>query len=149
MRKQLLEQIPQSQMIVYPAAKEKFQLKVFTDVDCGFCRQLHKNLQSYLDAGITIAYLAFPRAGVGSDGYLKMVNVWCAQDRNAAMTAEKLGQGLPLTNTQCNNPVASHYQLGQKLGVQGTPSLFLPNGQALPGLVKADEILKVWQQSQN
>jgi len=58
-------------MLVYKAKDEKHVITVFTDVDCGYCRKLHNQMQGYNDLGITVRYLAYPRAGVPSPTLMK------------------------------------------------------------------------------
>ena len=119
-------------MIVYKAPEEKHQITVFTDITCGYCRKLHRELQDYLDAGITVRYLAFPRGGVSSDGYNELMNVWCANDKLKAMTDAKAGDKIAKVD-RCNAPVAEHYQLGQSFGINGTPAIILEDGTLIPG----------------
>ena len=43
---------------------------------------------------------------------------------------------------QCDdNPVAQQYQLGQELGVRGTPAMITETGQMIPGYQSADELM--------
>ena len=91
-RKQAIEKIGQENMIVFKPKIGKYTVTVFTDIDCGYCRKLHSEIDQYLAQGITIQYLFFPRAGKDSDSYNKAVSVWCAKDRNAALTACKKRQ---------------------------------------------------------
>lgn len=135
LRAATLQQLSADEMIVFPAEDEKYQVSVFTDIDCGYCRKLHSEISAYNDQGITVRYLAFPRAGVNSESYNKAVSAWCADNPQAAMTAAKLGQDIP--EKTCPNPVAKHYELGQQLGVRGTPSILLNNGEMVPGYVPA------------
>ena len=58
--------IKEDDMVIFKAEKEEFAITVFTDVDCAYCRKLHKEVPQLNAAGITVRYLAFPRAGVGS-----------------------------------------------------------------------------------
>ena len=105
-------------MIVYKAENEKHQITVFTDITCGYCRKLHRELEDYLAAGITVKYLAFPRGGLRGSGYEDLKNVWCAKDAAAALTEAKAGGEVkPVEN--CQAPVAEHYQLGQSFGISG------------------------------
>lgn len=128
--------LDQSQMVVFPAKGEQRGLiTVFTDIDCVYCRKLHKEVPELNEAGITVRYLGFPRAGVGSGSYYSMVSVWCAENQQDAMTRAK--QGESIEEKQCGNPVADQYRLGQKLGVQGTPAIFLQDGRLLPGYMPA------------
>ncbi len=139
-----LDQMGESTMIVFAPKKVKHTVSVFTDIDCGYCRKLHNEMDKYNKLGIKIRYLAWPRAGVGSGSFNKAVSVWCAEDRNEAMTAAK--KGSKIENKKCDNPVAAHFQLGQELGVTGTPALMLENGQIYPGYVPADKLIGVLDQ---
>ncbi len=137
-RGKLISQMDESKMIVFPAKNEKHKVTVFTDIDCPYCVKLHRDMQKYNDAGITIQYMAYPRAGIGSNSYKKMVNVWCADDKAKAMTDAK--EGNKLADKTCDNPVAQQFQLGQALGVQGTPAMYLEDGTSLPGYVPAKQL---------
>ena len=133
-----VESLPEKDMVIFKAENEKAHITVFTDVDCGYCRMLHNDVASLNDMGITVRYLAYPRAGVGSTAYRKMVSIWCSDDPKAWMTQAKLGQEVP--ENKCVNPVASQYQLGNELGVRGTPSIVLDNGAFLPGYLPPQEL---------
>lgn len=128
-----LQAIGEDRMVVYRPEEPKHMITVFTDIDCGFCRRMHAEMDQYHKQGIAIRYLFFPRAGVGSDSYKKAVSVWCSDDRHAAMDTAKAGQQVP-TST-CDNPVEAHYELGQQMSVQGTPALVLADGEIVPGYV--------------
>ncbi|EIJ42139.1 protein-disulfide isomerase [Beggiatoa alba B18LD] len=132
--------LDQKDMIIFsPKEKAKFVINVFTDIDCGYCRKLHTEVPKLNELGIEVRYLAFPRAGVGSETYQKMVSIWCASDRNNALTVAK-SEGT-VKPAQCNNPVSKEFELGQTLGVTGTPALVLSDGELLPGYVPADRLL--------
>ncbi|WP_100636688.1 thioredoxin fold domain-containing protein [Marinomonas polaris] len=135
-----IETLPESQMIVYKAKDEKAHITVFTDVDCGYCRMLHKEVPKLNEAGVTVRYLAYPRAGIGSEAYTKMVSIWCSADPKEWLTQAKLGAEIP--ENKCVNPVADQYKLGNEVGVRGTPSIVLGNGEFLPGYLPAAELVK-------
>ncbi len=137
-RGKLLSSMDESQMIVYPAKNEIAKVTVFTDIDCPYCVKLHREMKDYNNEGITIRYMAYPRAGLGSRSYQKAVNVWCSDNPQQAMTDAKDGKSIPEKN--CDNPVAEQFQLGQALGVQGTPAMFLDDGTSLPGYVPAKRL---------
>ena len=136
--KQDLEAIGENNMIIFKAKIKKYQISVFTDIDCGYCRKLHSEMDQYLAEGITVRYLFFPRAGKGSESYNKAISVWCAEDRNAALTAAK--QGKNPENKQCKNPVDAHMALAEKFGVKGTPMIVTEKGNVLPGYVPAKQL---------
>ncbi|MGD8346169.1 MAG: thioredoxin fold domain-containing protein [Lysobacterales bacterium] len=132
-RKELMGDIDPTQQIVFAPKEPDYELTVFTDIDCGYCRKLHEQVPAYNEEGISIRYMAFPRAGVGSRSFEKAVSVWCADDQQAAMTSAKAGQ--EMEPAQCENPVADQYRLGVEMGVTGTPALLTANGQLIPGYV--------------
>lgn len=121
--------------IEFKAKEEKHVITVFTDTTCGYCQKLHKEMKELNDYGITVNYLAFPRAGIGSDVYDNTVSIWCADDPQGAITTAKLRQ--PVAPASCANEVAEHYKFGQKIGVNGTPNIILPDGSVQPGYVPA------------
>jgi thiol:disulfide interchange protein DsbC len=125
--------------VIFKAKNEKHVLRVFTDIDCGYCAKLHREMEQINSNGITVEYLAFPRAGIGSPSYDKIVSVWCADDQQAAMTKSKARQSVP--SKTCNNPIKEQYELGQSLGVNGTPALLTESGQLIPGYVPADRLI--------
>ena len=138
MRKELLASVDTSKQISFTPEDPTFELTVFTDIDCGYCRKLHDQVEEYNEHGIAIKYMAFPRAGIGSRSYEKFVSVWCAEDQQAAMTLAK--SGADPDPAQCDNPVAQQYQLGQELGVTGTPALLTPEGMLIPGYVPPEQL---------
>ncbi len=135
----LINGVAKDQMIIYKAPESKYTINVFTDIDCGYCRKLHSEMDKYLAEGITIQYLFYPRAGKDSDAYKKAVSVWCADDRNAALTGAKSGSNPPAEKT-CKNPVDAHMALGEKLGVRGTPMMITTKGTIFPGYMPAKQL---------
>ena len=138
MRMEILKQIDTSGQITFAPADPVYELTVFTDIDCGYCRKLHSQIDSYNDLGIAIHYMAFPRAGIGSESYEKYVSVWCSDDQQKALTSAKAGND-PEPET-CDNPVAEQYELGVELGVTGTPSLVTSDGKLFPGYVPPEAL---------
>lgn len=137
-RKVAIENIGQDNMIVFKPKIARDKIWVFTDIDCGYCRKLHSEIDQYLAQGITVQYLFFPRAGKGSDSYDKAVSVWCAKDRNAALTEAKKGK-TPEAK-KCENPVDEHMQLGEDFEVKGTPMIVTENGSVYPGYLPAKQL---------
>jgi thiol:disulfide interchange protein DsbC len=137
-RRELLAAADTKTQITFAPVEPKYDLTVFTDIDCGYCRKLHAQIDEYNQQGIAIHYMAFPRAGVGSHSYDKAVSVWCASDQRDAMTQAKLGaEPDPL---QCDNPIEEQYKLGIDLGVSGTPSLLTADGTMIPGYVPPEQL---------
>ena len=134
MRKDLVKTIPASERIVFAPANPKHTVTVFTDVECGYCRKLHSEIAEYNRQGIAIEYLAFPRMGIGSEDYKKMVSVWCAPDRRKALTDAKSDHG-SVASKDCKNTVTQQYNVGQRAGLTGTPMILTADGVQLGGYV--------------
>lgn len=141
LRRNALGKVDRSQLITFMAkGREKSSLYVFTDVDCGYCRKMHQEVSQLNDAGVTVHYLAFPRAGADSDTGHKMDAVWCALDRGKALTAAKKGSSVPPPPAMCKSPVADQYRLGVALGIRGTPAVFDAQGEQLGGYIPAAKL---------
>lgn len=136
--------VGEDRMIIYGPQDAKHTITVFTDIDCGYCRKLHSEMDRYNAEGIRIRYLFYPRAGIGSDSYHKAVSVWCSDDRRAAMDKAKAGKAVE-TKT-CDNPVAEHYELGQAMQISGTPALLLETGDMVPGYVPPKKLRRALDQ---
>lgn len=131
--------------IEFKAKDEKHVITVFTDITCGYCRKLHKEVGELNDAGITVRYLAFPRSGLSSKTYQDMVSVWCADDPKAALTNAKSGSSVPAA--QCKNDVAKQFEFGQQIGVNGTPNIILEDGTLIPGYQPASVLEQALNQA--
>ena len=139
-RKATLDKVDEKTMIIFPAKNAKHTVTIFSDIDCGYCRKLHAELSGYTDAGITVRYLFFPRSGVNTESYFKAVSVWCAADRNKALTDAKLND--KIEKKTCDNPVDAHMKLAQEFGVSGTPAIIADDGTMIPGFVPAEQLVK-------
>jgi thiol:disulfide interchange protein DsbC len=136
-RKALVDGVGESQMVIFGPSDAKHTVTVFTDIECGYCRKLHSEIDQYGKEGIRVRYLFYPRAGQGSPAYDEAVSVWCAGDadaRRVAMTDAKAGKAVP-TKT-CKNPVDAHMALGQEIGLRGTPAILTEDGDLIPGYVE-------------
>lgn len=145
-----LKSIKTSDLISFkPKGEVKGIVYAFTDVDCGYCRKLHQEVQAMNDLGIELRYLAFPRGGENSPAYRKMVNAWCAKDRKQAIGDLKNGKEISTSiegkqpKDACAKLVDQQYELGVKMGVNGTPAIFLEDGRAIPGYRPAADLAQI------
>lgn len=145
-RKKILE-TKDNKPVVFKAENEKHVLTVFTDIDCGYCAKLHREMAEINEKGITVEYLMFPRAGLQSQSFEKAVSMWCADDQLQSMTDAKERREIP--NKSCENPIADQYNLGRELGVTGTPALMTTTGKLIPGYMPADRLLATLEQEKN
>lgn len=138
-RQKELKAIKPEQRIVFAAEHPAHRITVFTDLDCGFCRKLHENVQAYNDAGISVEYVLFPRGGLDSPSYDAAVSVWCADDRKQALTLAKRGESV--TPKICPNPIREEYAIGQRIGIGSTPSIVTEDGRLLLGYFEPQQLL--------
>ena len=140
-RAALLKAVPASEMITFaPKGKPKAVIDVFTDLDCPYCRRLHQEVPQLNAMGIQVNYLAYPRTGPGTPSFYKYISVWCSKDRKAAFTAAKEGQ--PMPRKSCDNPVQKQYDLGNRIGVDATPTIVLQDGEVVKGYLPAKALAK-------
>ena len=140
-RKSILDEtLSEDDFISFKSENEKHSVTIFTDVDCGYCRKFHNEIQDFNDLGITVNYVAFPRSGLDSVSYNKIVTAWCSKDPKSVLTKMKQGQDVQLSMCQ-NHPVEAHFLLGQKIGITGTPAIIKSNGELLPGYLPPEELL--------
>ncbi|MEE2981709.1 MAG: DsbC family protein [Pseudomonadota bacterium] len=121
----------------------KKTLYVYTDIDCTYCRKMHREIGELNKAGIAIRYLAFPRSGLEGASFKKAAAVWCSADRKKAMTAAKAGN--PVYAKSCDHPVAEQFDMGQAMGVSGTPAVYTDEGEQIGGYIPAAELINMLQ----
>ncbi len=140
-RLKAVEGLGEDSMIVFAPKDPKYTVTVFTDITCPYCQKMHSQMKEMNALGIKVRYLAFPRAGIPSKPYDDMVSVWCADDPQQAMTDAKAGKSV--TPKRCDNPIAEHYKMGQMVGVKGTPTIILENGDTVPGYSPPQRLIQM------
>jgi thiol:disulfide interchange protein DsbC len=138
-RVKLLAKVDERDAIVFGSAGAKHTITVFTDVDCGYCRKLHSEMDALNKLGVRVRYLAYPRSGPGTEDWRKMEQVWCSTDRNSAITLAKQDRDVKAANCSAT-PVAKQFKLGDDLGVRGTPAIFTVNGDYIGGYLPPAEL---------
>ena len=122
--------LPTENMIVYGPKDAKHHITVFSDISCGWCQTLHRDVPELNSAGVQVRYLILPRQGVTnttSEIYKQHVSVWCNDDQQTSLTSAKARR--PVPNATCENPIADNYKLWVDLGLRGTPAVFLDDGR--------------------
>jgi thiol:disulfide interchange protein DsbC len=145
-RRETLAAVPASDYLTYAPAHPKFTVTVFTDIDCGYCRVFHQQMAAYNAEGIAVHYLFWPRSGIKAvpsgretPSYVKAVSVWCAQDRKKAFDQAKVGATVPVA--KCPNPIAREYRLGERIGVDATPTIIAGDGSVVGGYLSPSQLL--------
>lgn len=129
----------EGEMVVFDSAEAKHTITVFTDVDCTFCRKLHAEVPKLQELGIRVRYLSFPRHGPGSDSWKQADAIWCSDDRQSALTRAKKGEKIEAPDCGAT-PIAAQFEMGNKLGVRGTPAIILESGELISGYMPADDL---------
>lgn len=145
-RAHTLEALPDADTIVFGPKDARYTVTVFTDVDCQWCRRLHSQIPDYNKLGVRLRYAAWPRSGPSSDSWIRAQVVWCAQDRAQAFSRAQPGQ--MIRGSVCNtNPVQRQWKLGKDIGVRGTPSLVMPDGEIVNGYMPPKDLIKHLQRA--
>ena len=138
-RRELMSQLDDDEVILFSPDNAKYSVAIFTDVDCTYCRRLHNQIQQYMDNGIEVRYLLYPRGGPASAAWNTSEQVWCAKDRGEALTLAKLDR--EFESASCDaSIVQDHYVLGQEVGLSGTPAIVLEDGELIAGYLPPDAL---------
>jgi len=138
-RAEMMASMSNDELIVFSPENVRHSVSVFTDIDCGYCRRLHSQIDEYMDEGIEIRYFLYPRNGPTTESWAKAESVWCADDRNEALTLAKLGESFP-TRSCDSSTVSRHYAVGQDVGLRGTPAIVLEDGTLFSGYLPAAQL---------
>lgn len=141
-RSRYISTIDEASTILFAAEDSQYMVTVFTDIDCGYCRKLHREMNEYNSRGISIRYMFFPRSGPDTPSWFKAEEVWCADSRQEALTLAK--SNIKVESDDCGiTPVAAHYDIVNALNLRGTPAIFTENGQYIMGYRSPDELLTI------
>ncbi len=146
-RRDLVAGISDDQTIRFTPAEVQHRVTIFTDIDCTYCRKLHSQIDEYMAAGIEVRYMLYPRNGPASRSWKTAEQVWCARDRNKALTAAKQDQ--EFESLKCDaSTVSKHYMLGQDVGLTGTPAIVFDDGTLVSGYLPPAALASRLQQVQ-
>ena len=108
----------------------------FEDPNCGYCRELQKELLKLND--VTIYTFLWPI--LSQDSLDKSRAVWCSKDRAKAWD-DLMSRGVaPQNGAKCDGPFDKNIELAQRFGARGTPAVFLADGNTIGGLVPAEKL---------
>ncbi len=138
-RIEMMSAVPRESMIIFSPEEVRFSVSIFTDIDCTYCRRLHSQIGEYLAQGIEVKYLLYPRSGPASPSWVKAEQVWCADNRNEALTLAKLDKAFE-THSCDTSVVSRQYAIGQDVGLRGTPAIVLEDGSLISGYLPAIQL---------
>lgn len=132
-----------NQVLRFGNPNAKPSLIVFSDPNCGFCKQFERELKTLVEKRTDLSMWVMMYPVLGQDSMDKAVSIWCAKEKETVWRQWMLGtpgQGKEPIYQTCENPIMNNLQVGKSLNIAGTPSLILPNGTVLSGYKTATEI---------
>ena len=148
-RAKALAAASESDMIIFSPPNPKMTVTVFTDVDCQFCRRFHTQIADLNKAGVRVRYLLYPRTGPGTQSWKEAEAVWCSKDRRDALTRAKRGEEIKAQPCADGaKALKAQYQLGDDLGIEGTPAIFTQSGDYIGGYMTPAELVNTVAQTQ-
>ena len=139
-RLDVMQGLDEQTMIIYEPDQIKHTVTIFTDIDCGYCRKFHQQIDDYLDLGIRVRYLSFPRTGPDTESWKKAEAVWCNKDRSGSLDSAKQGKKVD-ADTCPGTPVEAHYNLGSVFNISGTPTIVTDKGKIIVGYLPPESLL--------
>ena len=134
------KKLPLNDAIKTVRGNGKRQLAIFSDPNCPYCKSLEANLAKLND--VTIYTFIYP---IKAQSVQPSKQVWCSNNKAYAwqnLIQKNIQPGVAAT---CTNPIERNLQLGQQLGLRGTPAIIFSNGHTVMGAYPAEEIEKIWQ----
>lgn len=126
-----IKQLPLDQAIKYVKGKGERTLYVFSDPDCPYCQKLEQHMTSV--DNVTVYLFLFPLKKLHPQAEAVANKIWCSKNQYEAWEDYMLHRKAPKSAIQCETPIQKNLALGQKLQIDGTPTLFLQNGMRLSG----------------
>ena len=139
-----ISNIPLDDALIVGSPEATQHIIVFTDPHCPYCSKLHKVLQEAVKKNPDLAFYnkLIP---------LKPSSKQITQTILCNKSLEQLEQafaGKSLPEPSCKtDTIENNLKLAQQLGIHGTPTLILPNGQVAPGYKPLDELLTLIKES--
>ena len=145
-RRDLMASVEDDQTIMFSPEEVKYSVTVFTDVECSYCRRLHAQIDEYMDLGIEVRYMLYPRNGPASRSWNTSEDVWCSADRADALTMAKLDRKVEATACD-SSAVQEHYVIGRDVGLNGTPAIVLVDGTLIGGYMAPAQLAAALEQN--
>ena len=113
-------------------------IAVFEDPNCGYCKRFRKTLNEIND--VTVYTFMYPI--LGEDSKTKVKNIWCSADRAKAWDDWMLNAKVPAAAPSSCSAAANDkvVEIGRKLGVSGTPTVFFTDGTRVPGALDSKKL---------
>jgi|GEM_PF-1082306 thiol:disulfide interchange protein DsbC len=133
--------IPLDNAIVVGNKDASNKVVVFSDPDCPYCKELHKEMQKVIekDPGIAFFIKMYPLVSLHKEAYDKSVTIVCEK---SLQLLEDNYEGKEIPKKSCpTTEVDDNIKLAGQLGIEGVPALVLSDGTVLSGFVQSDRII--------
>lgn len=139
----VFETLDTSQLITYPATTtERAVIYVATDVNCPYCRLLHKQMNSLNSKGVTVKTIGYP---IYEESPEQMRAIWCQADDSSRRTAlDKAllsGEMTPAPASCSTDFVTPNREKAAGLAVIATPAIYRDDGVLFQASFESPEFL--------
>lgn len=114
-------------------------IAVFEDANCGYCKQMRRDLVAMKDVTI----YTFVVSILAADSETKAKKALCAADKVRAWNDLMLSGKIPGNAGTCDTPLEQIREVARKHGISATPTAFFANGRRLQGYVPGSQLDKM------
>ncbi len=132
-----VKQLPLADAFDVVRGDGKRQLYLFEDPDCPYCKKFEEQLPKVNN--VTFHVFLYPLVSIHPHAYEHALGVWCAKDRQKAWS-DKMLKGIDPPTAKCANPIDRNLALGEKLHIDGTPTIVFSDGRMRAGTLSAEEL---------
>jgi thiol:disulfide interchange protein DsbC len=132
-----VKQLPLADAFDIVRGSGKRQLYLFEDPDCPYCKKFEEELPKVKD--VTLHIFLYPLTTIHPHAYEHALGVWCSKDREKAW-ADKMTKGIDPPAAKCVNPIDRNLALGDKLHIDGTPTIVFADGRVRAGAMSAEDL---------
>lgn len=119
--------LPLQDAIEIKKGNGQYKFAVFSDPDCPYCKSLEQGIEKLGVTDYTAYVFLFPLEEIHHESRWKAESIWCAKDK-AAMWHDWMVSEKALEKFNCDNPIDRNRDLGNKIGVDATPTIFMHDG---------------------
>lgn len=134
------DDLPLANAIKQVNGNGKRQIAYFADPNCGYCKRFEQQALTQLK-DTTIHIFVYPI--LSPDSTVKAKSIMCSKDKLKTWTDWMLKGQAPTASGNCDNPIEANQSLGQRINVRATPTVFLMNGQKVPGAIPLAQLEKL------
>ena len=142
-----VQKLPIENAITREKGKASNTLYVFTDPRCPFCKKLETEI-AQLD-NVRIHTFLTPLTTLHPDAKELSARIECAQNKVQAFEDVMLRDKEPKNEAKCQTTLTENERLMTELGIKGTPTLFLENGERVTGFLSAQAIKEKFKNIEN